>query len=716
MNLATSLSEVPRVGPVYQKRLKGLGIANVRDLLFYFPRAYEDFSKITPIAELKEGMSFCVAGKILEIQEVRTFKKRMSLITALLEDKTGAVRVLWFNQPYLITSIKEGDEIYLAGKVIRDMKGIYFANPASEKPMLHPGGVKYGTLHPRGGLTHVGRIVPVYAETSGISSRWLRSIIKSVLAQLENIEETLPATIVKAKKFLAPKKAFWQIHFPDSLADVEAARNRFAFEELFYILLFILSERKKIASIKAPPLKLDVALMARFTKKLPFSLTDSQRKAAWQVLKDMENPRPMNRLLEGDVGSGKTVVAAMAALSCAKTGYQTVFMAPTEILAQQHFKNVGSLLAPFKLTVGLLTGTSDRFISPKLPNDFIEVSRTKLLKMALEGKVDLVIGTHALIQEKVRFGKLGLVIIDEQHRFGIQQRAKLLHRSTLIPHLLSLTATPIPRTLALTVYGDLDLSLIPELPKGRKEIITKVVPPEERKKTYAFIEKEVKQGRQVFVICPRIAAPEGGEPRPPFGGAGTEIKTVKEEYEKLSTKIFPKLNVGMLHGKMAQKEKELVMRKFRMGKIDILVSTSVVEVGVDIQNASVMMIEGAERFGLAQLHQFRGRVGRAEHQSYCFLLTESSSSGILSRLRAMQKAKNGFELAEMDLRIRGAGSFTGTKQWGVADFAMTQLTNLKLVEETLEAAKNLLEEDISLKKYPLLKARVQELRANLHLE
>ncbi|MDP2664997.1 MAG: ATP-dependent DNA helicase RecG [bacterium] len=703
MNLATSLSEVPRIGPVYQKRLKGLGIANVRDLLFYFPRAYEDFSKITPIAELKEGMSFCVAGKMLDIKEQRTFKKRFSITTALVQDQTGGIRILWFNQPYLAQSLKQGDEVFLAGKVVRDAKGIYLANPIHEKTQ----GSELQTQNY--GLTHVGRIVPVYAETSGVSSRWLRSIIKSVLAQLTDVEETLPAAIVKAKKFLALKKAFWQIHFPDSLADAEIAKNRFAFEELFYILLFILAERKKIASIKAPPLKLDVAVMSRFTKKLPFSLTDSQKKAAWQVLKDMENPRPMNRLLEGDVGSGKTVVAAMAALSCVKAGYQTVFMAPTEILAQQHFKNVGSLLAPFKLTVGLLTGTSDRFISPKLPNDFIEVSRTKLLKMALEGKVNLVIGTHALIQEKVRFGKLGLVIIDEQHRFGIQQRAKLLHRSTLIPHLLSLTATPIPRTLALTVYGDLDLSLIPELPKGRKEIITKVVPPEERKKTYVFIEKEVKQGRQVFVICPRIERSEAQN-------GMQEVKTVKEEYEKLSTKIFPKLNVGMLHGKMAQKEKELVMRKFRMGKIDILVSTSVVEVGVDIQNASVMMIEGAERFGLAQLHQFRGRVGRAEHQSYCFLLTESSSSGILSRLRAMQKAKNGFELAEMDLRIRGAGSFTGTKQWGVADFAMTQLTNLKLVEETREAAKNLLEEDISLKKYPLLKAKVQELRANLHLE
>jgi len=621
----------------------------------------------------------------------------MSLTTGLVEDKTGAVRILWFNQPYLVTSLKQGDEVYLAGKVVRDKQGIFLGNPVQEK-------AQNSTFE----LTHLGRIVPVYAETSGVSSRWLRSIIKSVLVQLEGILETLPQEILKGKNFPAPQKALWQIHFPDSIKEAENSRNRFAFEELFHILLFILSERKKIASIKAPPIPLDTAVMSRFTKKLSFQLTDSQKKAAWQVLKDLEQPRPMNRLLEGDVGSGKTVVAAMAALSVAKAGYQTVFMAPTEILSQQHFKSVGALLSPFKLTVGLLTGSSDRFISPKLPNDSIEVSRTKLLKMALEGKVNLIIGTHALIQEKVRFGNLGLVIIDEQHRFGIKQRAKLLHRSTLIPHLLSLTATPIPRTLALTVYGDLDLSLIAELPKGRKEIITKVVAPEERKQTYSFIAKEVKAGRQVFVICPRIEKTEES--------GALEMKTVKEEHEKLSKEIFPKLNVGMLHGKMPKTEKEEVMRKFRMGKIHILVSTSVVEVGVDIPNASVMLIEGAERFGLAQLHQFRGRVGRAEHQSYCFLLTESSSSGILSRLRALSSAKNGFELAELDLKLRGVGSFTGTKQWGVPDFAMTQLTNLKLVEEAREAAKNLLEKDIALKKYPLLKARVQELRSNLHLE
>src|SRR3989344_8788055 len=330
--------------------------------------------------------------------------------------------------------------------------------------------------------------------------------------------------------------------------------------------------------------------------------------------------------------------------------------------------------------------------------------------MALEGKVDLIIGTHALIQEKVRFGNLGLVIIDEQHRFGIQQRAKLLHRSTLIPHLLSLTATPIPRTLALTVYGDLDLSLIPKLPKGRKEIITKVVPPEERKKTYSFIEKEVKQGRQVFVICPRIEKSEIRNPK----FETTEIKTVKEEYEKLSTKVFSKLSVGMLHGKMAQKEKELVMRKFRMGKIDILVSTSVVEVGVDIQNASVMMIEGAERFGLAQLHQFRGRVGRGEYQSYCFLFTESWSENTKKRLGSMVHCYNGFELAERDLEIRGPGELSGIRQSGIPDLKMASLSDTILVKQARQAAEEVIDE--GLEKYPKLMEKLDEFEMERHLE
>ncbi|MBI2113282.1 MAG: ATP-dependent DNA helicase RecG [Candidatus Wildermuthbacteria bacterium] len=701
MDFSTPLSQVPRIGPVYQKRLSKLGMATVRDLLFRFPRSYEDFSRIAPIQEIKEGQTFCIAGTILDITEERTFRKRMSLTHAVLEDQTGAVRILWFNQPYLATTLQKGMQVCLAGSVMRDKQGIYISNPSYQKVE--------GQFSPYQ-LTHVGRIVPVYEESQGISSRWFRSIVKSVLATLSNFPETLPEYVLKERKFPALKESLWHMHFPDSLESSRLTRKRFAFEELFFIMLFILSERKKLSKVKAPPILLNTSFMKRFTSLLPFKLTNAQKKASWHILKDMENPRPMNRLLEGDVGSGKTVVAAMAALSCAKAGYQAVFMAPTEILAQQHFKSIGQLLAPFKLTIGLLTGSQDRFISPKLPHDSIEISRTKLVEKAKKNEVQVFIGTHALIQDKVKFANLGLVVLDEQHRFGVRQRAKLLHKATLIPHLLSMTATPIPRTLAMSIYGDLDLSVIDEMPKERKRVITQLVPPSLRKETYQFIQKEVEKGRQAFVICPRIQAQE------PEQDSKLELKTVEEEYEKLSKSIFPKFSVAMLHGKMGTQEKEQIMKKFRRGKIDVLVSTSVVEVGVDIPNATCMMIESAERFGLAQLHQFRGRVGRGAHQSYCFLFTESNAVKTRKRLKAIQDSKTGFVLAEMDLKLRGPGDFLGNKQWGIPDFAMEQLADPGIVQEARQAALAVLEKDISLAKHPSLKAKVEDLRTKLHLE
>lgn len=701
MNLTTPLSEVPRVGPVYQKRLQNLGITTVRDLLFHFPRSYEDLSVITPIQNIQEGNTYCALGKLLDLKQKTTFKKRFSVTEALLQDSTGAIKVVWFQQPYLAESLGAGDQICVAGKVLRDKDGIYFASPVHEK-------VQDAKATPWQ-LTHVGRIIPTYEETAGVSSRWLRSIIKMVLANLKDIKDSLPEDLLKTKKLPVLFQALWQVHFPDSMSAVKLAQKHFAFEELLFISLFVLTERRKIASVKAPPIALSTELMKRFTDKLPFTLTGAQKKSAWHILKDLENPRPMNRMLQGDVGSGKTVVAAMAALSVVKAGYQVAFMAPTEILVQQHFKTMGPLLAPFKVTIGLLTGKTDRFSSPKLPNDFIEISRTKLLEKTKEGDIDILIGTHALIQDKVKFGNLALVILDEQHRFGVKQRSKLLHRTAFIPHLLSMSATPIPRTLAMTIYGDLDLSLIDELPEGRKKIITKIVKPQERTQAYRFIEKEVKNGKQVFVICPRIEKTENSP-------EGTEVKAVTEEYKKLSQDIFPKLKVGMLHGKMAKTEKEEVMRKFKFKRIDVLVATSVVEVGVDVPNATVMMIEGADRFGLAQLHQFRGRVGRSDSQSYCFLLSESNSQGTNRRLAALLTLDSGFALAERDLKLRGPGDFAGTKQWGIPDFAMEQLTNLALVQEARNTAQEILEKDIALKQYPLLKARVQELREKLHLE
>ena len=705
MNLSTPIEQLRGVGPIYQKRLKKLGIKQAQDLLFHFPHRYEDFSNIVPIAQVKINENCCLQGKILEIKNTRTWKKRMFLTQAVVGDESSAIKVVWFNQPYLTNVLQPKDNICLAGKILlaKPTKGrypgLYLSNPTYEKMGPTP-------------LTHTGRIIPVYPETERLSSRWLRFMIKSLLTEFaDKIEDALPEKIIKKYQLLPTPKAIWQIHFPDSLNLAKKARERFSFENLFFLSLWVLRERAKLAKENAFSIPLNLELVQKLVKSLPFKLTDAQKKACWQILKDLEKPRPMNRLLEGDVGSGKTVVAAIAALNTVRAGYQTAFMAPTEILAKQHFKTVSELLNNFKLNIGLLTGQEDKFISKKLKNETIEISRQKLLEKAKKGEIDILIGTHALIQDQVKFGNLALVILDEQHRFGVEQRAKLTQQST-IPHLLSMTATPIPRTLTLTIYGDLDLSLIDELPKGRKKIETRVIPPAERNKAYNFIRKEVKKGRQVFVICPRIEG--GGEKKDALGWS--EAKAVKEEYEKLSKKIFPDLRVGMLHGKLAGKEKEKIMKDFQNKKTDILVSTSVVEVGVDIPNASVMMIEGTERFGLAQLHQFRGRVGRSRYQSYCFLFTDSPAKKTRQRLKALISCENGFELAEKDLAIRGPGDFSGSRQWGMPDLAMDSLKDVFLIEKVRSAAKGILEDDSELKKFPLLREKLKNFQERIHLE
>jgi len=736
MNLSTPVEKLPRIGPAYQKRLKKLGIKTVRDILFHFPHRYEDFSNMVPIAKAEFGQSLSIQGKILEIKNIRTFRKRMTLTQAIVGDKSGAIKVIWFNQPYLINTLKKGDSLFLAGKITSKASSRYLSSPAYEKI---PDNVE--SLD----LTHTGRLIPVYPETEGLSSRWLRFIVKPLLTKLKKeIPDSLPEKLREKRKLLPLEKAIWQIHFPDSLKSAEEAKERFVFEELLNLSLVVLRERMKLAKEKAIAIPLNLSLTKKFTNSLAFKLTDDQKKATWQILKDLEKPRPMNRLLEGDVGSGKTVVATIAALNVAKAGFQVAFMAPTEILTKQHFKTVGELLKKFNLSIGLITGKENQLKNKKIP-------RKQLLENIKKGRVDILIGTHALVQEEVKFGKLALVIIDEQHRFGVEQRAHLCQQKNLIPHLLSMTATPIPRTLSITIYGDLDLSLIKELPKGRRKIITKVIPPENRNKAYSFIREQVKKGGQVFVVCPRIEPTGSGLVDEAGPRSWAEVKAVKEEYEKLSKIIFPDLKVGMLHGKMKNEEKEKIMKDFKSGKTNVLVSTSVIEVGIDIPNATVMMIEGADKFGLAQLHQFRGRVGRGKEQSFCFLFTQarqsqvqdrdetivssttefsaklveedkSSSSPFASarvtnqRLRAITVCENGFELAEKDLQIRGPGDFSGQRQWGIPDFAMNSLKDISLVEETRQAAKEILEEDPELKKYPLLRERLKEFRERIHLE
>ncbi|MDD4897422.1 MAG: ATP-dependent DNA helicase RecG [Candidatus Paceibacterota bacterium] len=697
------IENIYRIGPSYKKRFKKLGIETINDLLFHFPSRYDDFSKIISISNVKSNEVCTIKGEVVKIGILKTWKKKMFITEALIKDKTGTIRAIWFSQPYLTKTLKEKDGIFLSGKVSGDK-------------MLNPVYEKIGEKE----AFHTGRLTPVYPETAGVSSKWIRSLISISLSKYKDkFFEILPEEVIKENNFLTRKESITQVHFPSSEVLAKKARERFAFEELFLIQLFVLRERAKLSKEKAISLPINLNNVKPFVENLPFKLTNAQKKCSWRILKDMEKDRPMNRLLQGDVGSGKTVVGAIAALNAIKAGYQVAFMAPTEILVKQHFKEIFNLLKNFNVNIGLLTGKEDKFYSKKLKNSVIEISRKKLLEMALgktnekTGKIqtgiDILIGTHALIQDKVKFGKLALVVLDEQHRFGVKQRAKLCKKKgeVIIPHLLSMTATPIPRTLALTVYGDLDLSLIDELPKGRKKIITEVIKPDERKKYYNFIRKEIKKGRQVFVICPRIEASEKED---------IQIKAVKEEYKRLKKEVFPDLNILMLHGKMKTKEKEKIMDEFKRNKGEILVSTSVIEVGIDIPNATVMVIEGAERFGLSQLHQFRGRVGRGKFQSYCFLFTDSSNRKTYERLRALVSSENGFELAEKDLEMRGPGDFIGVRQWGMPDRVMSSLKNLPFIEKTRESAKKTLQKDPFLKKNFYLGEGLKRLREKIHLE
>ncbi|MDP2926691.1 MAG: ATP-dependent DNA helicase RecG [bacterium] len=712
MDLSIPIGQVPRIGEVLEKRLKKLGIKTVRDLLYHLPLRYEDFSNFVPLNQLRPRTNVSIRGKILEIKSRLAWRKRMTLTQAVVGDQTGAVRVVWFAKPYIIDVLEPGSEVIMAGRVSQGKNGLYLNNPTYEKITESGSPVSLQK-------SKIAGLMPVYPETERLSSRWLRSIIRPILANFKNqVQEFLPEKVLKEFNLLSFPRAIWQIHFPDSLALAEKARLRLAFEELFLIELFVLKERVKILQTKAYPIPIDLPSIQRFVKSLPFTLTNAQKKSAWQILKDLEKSHPMNRLLEGEVGSGKTVVAALAALNTARAKFQVALMAPTEILAKQHFKEVARLLFDFKLTIALLTGQEDKIMAKKLKGEVLEASRQKILAKCLDGQIDILIGTHALIQKSVRFKNLGLVIIDEQHRFGIEQRARLCQRrhssEKTVPHLLSMTATPIPRSLALTIYGDLDLSIINELPQGRKKILTEIVPPRERQRVYDFIQSQVELERQAFVICPRIEpASSAGSRRPT---SWNDVKAVAEEKEKLAKEVFPDLRVEMLHGKMKPKEKEKIMKDFKNNKIKVLVATSVVEVGIDIPNASVMVIEGAERFGLAQLHQLRGRVGRAEHQSYCFLLTDSPARKTQQRLKAMVKAEDGFELAQKDLEIRGPGEFSGRKQWGLPDLGMESLKDLVLVAKCKTAVKEILEQDFSLKKYPLLRERLERFKEKIHLE
>lgn len=665
--LDKKVSEVVRTTKAYLTALDEIGLKTAKDLLLYFPWRYSDESEFVSIADLTVNEQATVRGVISNIFSRRTGTGKM-MIRAKFTDQTGDIDVMWFNQNYLKQVLKDGTEIVLTGKLKWSGSRGSFLSPKYEIP-------KVNTT-----LIHTGRMVPVYHETGKISSKWLREKIQPILYLTQFFSDPIPSEILFKHNLMPLAEAVRQVHFPESDELLEAARHRLGFEELFIIQLRALQRKifwKQAAAKDQKSLDTSNKVVQEFLSSLPFTLTNAQQKALDEICLDLADESAMSRLLEGDVGSGKTVVAAAAIFIAINSGYQAAIMVPTEILAKQHYKSLFKMLKDFGVNIQLLTGS------------LTKGAKEEVIAGLKSGLVNVAVGTHALIQQAVGFKNLGLAVIDEQHRFGVNQRAVL--KSFGAPHMLSMTATPIPRTLALTLYGDQDLSIIDELPPGRQEIVTRTVPDKKREDAYRWIASEIEKGRQAFVVCPLIEESET-----------LEVKSAVEEYERLQEHVFPQFKLGLLHGKMRQVDKDDIMLKFAERELDILVSTTVIEVGIDVPNASIIVIEAADRFGLAQLHQLRGRVGRGEYQSYCFLFPESNSEMSRKRMKAMCDYSDGFKLAEIDLELRGPGEVYGLRQSGIPDLKMASLSNHELLKLARDEAEEILRVDPNLENFPEL--------------
>ncbi len=676
MKLDSPVTILKGVGEELEKKLGQLGVKTVEDLLLNFPRRYEDYSTVLPIRELRPG-DVTVEGTIGQISG-RYVRRGLHITEAIASDATGSVRLIWFNQPYRAGSIKPGKSYFMAGEYQLSRSRFSIMNPSVELASDFP--------------VNTARIIPVYKSVKGLRSTQIRRLVREAIKASADMKEPLPQWLVMKHKLMVYPRAVAEIHFPSSGEVLKRARKRLAFTEIFELTLAALENKREFSLGSALAIKFNESLARKFVSSLPFKLTDAQRKVVWQVYQSMARTQPMNRLVEGDVGSGKTVVAAMAALMAMEQGFQAAFMAPTEILARQHYQTLLGLLdsVGYGDEIGLLIGG----LKPK--------EKSQVHQLVAGGKTRLIVGTHALISEKVDMRRLGLVIIDEQHRFGVAQRKKLQAKAGHMPHVLHMSATPIPRSLALTLYGELDISILDELPSGRRPIITKLASPNSRTQLVKAVNKQLEEGHQVFIVCPLISDTETS------GGL-----SVEEVYER-TQREFKNRQVGLLHGKMKTDSKDAVMQKFIAHELDILVSTTVIEVGVDVPNASVMVIEGAERFGLAQIHQLRGRVGRAQHQSFCYLVP-STSDAASQRLRVLETTSDGFRLAEIDLRLRGPGAIYGTTQHGALDLRIADLLDTKLIALARNSAQEFIDKNEKLSEYPHLSRRVSLLRAVTNL-
>jgi len=723
MNLTDNIESHFRIDVNQKKALFRLGINKIKDLLYYFPNRYTDISEFRHINTLTDGEQVTIVGIISNLTTKKGFKSKIPMGSATITDITGHINIVWFHQPYLAKMLKEGSTVRVTGKVsLNKTYGLTLTNPEISKEDILPIDLHDSLFQKEEGHTQYG--FPIYSETKGITSKWMYHAISKILKHdcVKNINDYLPKEIIDKYNLPSLHTSLVWIHSPQKKDHAEIARKRFAFEEVFFIQLARQQERKKHEKLFSYKLAIPEKDIKDFVSRFPFSPTKAQTKTIETILDDFRKDKPMSRLVEGDVGSGKTFIAATVAYAVIKNrpvgqnfgNIQVAYMAPTEVLATQLYESFIQYFDHTGISIGLITSSGCRkFPSKSAPfkdgkqiRTWTNISRNQLLKWIKNGEIPIVIGTHSLISKSVEFEDLGLVIIDEQHRFGTNQRMKLAKKEGHSPHYLSMTATPIPRTLALTIYGDLDLSIIDEMPAGRKKVITEIVPENKREKAYEEIKKELESGRQLYVICPKIED----------GDEISDLKTVTSEAIRLKKDIFPNYNIEIMHSKMTKDKKEKVMRDFSEYKIDILVSTSVIEVGVNVPNATVIIIEGAERFGLAQLHQLRGRVIRSNYQSYCYLFADAKTDKTMDRLKALTKAANGFELAELDLSLRGAGLLSGDKQWGITDVGMEALRNIKMVEAARNEAISLIEKDEDLSSYPILLQTLISKNLKLHFE